>query len=223
MFKNKKVLILAAHPDDETIGCGGTISYLLKNNCEVNVIFFTDGISSRTKSVNEKKKRSKNLQKVVKLMKFKIQKKFNFKDNALDSTPLLYIVKKLETAIKKFKPEIIFTHFFDDLNIDHKLVYQATMTACRPSTNSSVKKIFSYEVPSATDWSLDTSFKPNFFICIDRFFKKKITALKLYGTEMKKYPHPRNIESILINNKLRGHHICRESAEAFRVERFIYD
>ena len=223
MFKNKKVLILAAHPDDETIGCGGTISYLLKNNCEVNVIFFTDGISSRNTSKKEKKKRHSNLQKVVKLMKFKIQKKFNFKDNALDASPLLSIVKKLETEIKKFKPEIVFTHFFDDLNIDHKLVYQATMTACRPSANSTVKKIFSYEVPSATDWSLNASFKPNFFVCIDRFLKKKVTALKLYGTEMKNYPHPRNIESILINNKLRGNHICRESAEAFRLERFIVD
>ena len=107
MFKNKKVLILAAHPDDETIGCGGTISYLLKNNCEVNVIFFTDGISSRNTSKKEKKKRLSNLKKVVKLMKFKIQKKFNFKDNALDASPLLSIVKKLETEIIKFKPECL--------------------------------------------------------------------------------------------------------------------
>ena len=156
-------------------------------------------------------------------MNFKIQKHFNYQDNALDSVPLLNIVKKLEIEIKKFKPEIIFTHFYDDLNIDHKIVYRATMTACRPSPFSSVKKIFSYEVPSATDWSLSENFKPNFFIDINKFLKKKTAALEYYGSEMKNYSHPRNIKSIIMNNKLRGHHICRESAEAFKLERYILD
>ena len=131
MFKQKKILIIAAHPDDEILGCGGTILKNIKTS-KIKVIFLTNGISARSskkKKINERKNESLRLFKYLNLDKPIF---FNFPDNQLDKIPLLKIIKKIESVLRKFNPDEVFTHFENCLNVDHQVTYKATITACRP-------------------------------------------------------------------------------------------
>ena len=228
MIKNKKknLLVVAAHPDDEVLGCGGTILKYSKKGYNINLIFFTDGVGSRINK-NLNKKKIVRINAAIKAAKILGCKKPNFNefpDNELDKISNLKLVKIIENEIKKTKPEIIFTHFKNDLNIDHKKINQALVTACRPQKNRTVKKILFFEVPSSTEWQIDKSkniFNPNWFEDITNEFKKKINAIKCYKDELRKSPHPRSIDGITSLNKWRGSTIGVKYAEAFMLGRFI--
>ena len=166
-MKNNNVLILAAHPDDEAIGCGGTIKYFLNKKYNVGVVFFTDGISSRTNNKKSKETRIRNSNNAKKILGYNLLENFMMKDNQLDTYPLLEIVNKIENIIKYYKPSIVFTHWSNDLNIDHKIVYDATVTATRPYPSQTVQEVYCYEVLSNSDWSFDKSFNPNYFVNIE--------------------------------------------------------
>ena len=175
LSKNKKILIIAAHPDDEILGCGGVISKLKKNN-KIQVVFLTDGVSSRTKNNNKINIRKTESIKLFKYLKIQNPIFFDFSDNELDKSTLLNIVKKVELIIQKFKPNIIFTHYEHCLNIDHKIAYQATITAARPlKKNNFIEQIISYEVPSSTEWRLSNkyTFIPNVYFDISKEIKNK--------------------------------------------------
>ena len=128
---SNKILVIAAHPDDEVLGCGGTLIKYSKMDYEIKIVFMTNGVSSRSKiKKNEILKRKKAAIKACKILGANKPKFFNFKDNQMDSVPLLKIVKVIEKEIYLFKPSIIFTHFNGDLNIDHEITSRATLTAC---------------------------------------------------------------------------------------------
>ena len=166
----KNVLILAAHPDDETLGCGASIAKLSSQNHDIKLLTFTDGESSKEKTLNNNRKNC--LEKVSKILGIKSFKSGNFPDNRMDSTPLLDIIQKLEPIIEKLKPSIIYTHHHGDLNIDHQLTHTAVMTACRPLPNSSVREIYGFEILSSTEWSVSqhSLFNPTFFVDITEQF-----------------------------------------------------
>ena len=218
------ILVVAAHPDDEVLGCGGTIA---KHNFEgdkVHVVFMTDGIKSRTQfsdeDLTERAEASKLAQTILSIETIN---SMGFQDNQMDNVPLLQIVQKLEVIIKEIKPEIIYTHHNGDLNIDHQLTHDAVMTACRPVPNFIVKEIYGFEVLSSTDWSNSQkfTFKPNYFVNITKYFSKKIIAAKAYKKEMRDPPHSRSIKHIEVLAQHRGFSIGVEMAEAFEVYRII--
>ena len=221
-MKNKKILIVAAHPDDEILGCGGTILKLKKNNL-INVIFMTNGTDARGKNKKASQKRISGCYNLFKKLKLKKPIIFNFPDNKLDTVPLLKIVKKIKENISKFKPDIIFTHFDGCLNIDHQITFKATITACRPVKNNTVKQILSFEVPSSTEWSLlkDKKFQPNYYIDISSYIKEKISLMKYYKDEIKPYPHSRSLKSIRSLSEYRGTHVGVKNAEAFYLYRSL--
>ena len=200
-MKSKRVLIIVAHSDDETIGMAGTIrKHVLEGNT-VNVVSMTDGVGSRDKA-NQKSifSRKESAKEASKILGFDWIKQYDFPDNQLDSVPLLKIIKAIESVKADFKPELVYTHSAADLNIDHKIVLQATLTAFRPLNDESCKEIRTFEVPSATDYGHDTltrKFVPNLFIDIQKFEKDKISALQAYSQEMKQYPNSRSVESIM--------------------------
>ena len=173
-MKNKRILVIAAHPDDEILGCGGTISKL-KNENFIEVLFMTNGVSARGNNKKQILRRRKACLNLFKHLSLPIPKNFNFPDNAMDKIPLLKIVKKIEQKIKDYRPDTIITHYSHCLNIDHKITYEAVITACRPLIGSSVKKILSFEIPSSTDWALykGKNFQPNYFIDISKHLKNK--------------------------------------------------
>lgn len=224
-----KILVIAAHPDDEILGCGGTIAKHIKNKDKVKTLILGEGITSR------QPKRNLNLSKnkLEKLKKISIQanKKIGMKDlvhhdlpdNRFDSLEFLDIVKILEKEIFKFKPNIIYTHSSYDLNIDHKIISKATITASRPQNNKFLKKILLFEIPSSSEWQSSEleNFKPNYFVDISKTIKKKINALKIYKNEMKKWPHPRSVRAVKMLSNLRGAQIGCNAAEAFYLARQI--
>jgi N-acetylglucosamine malate deacetylase 1 len=220
--KKNKILIVAAHPDDEILGCGGTM-IKLKNTNDINVVFMTDGISARGVNDSKKKLRRKDCDDLFKYLKLKKPTFFDFPDNKMDEVPLLKIVKKLENLIQNIKPKTIFTHYSDCLNIDHKITSQAVMTACRPLKDSSVKKILSFEILSSTEWAKfkNRGFEPNYFVDISSQFKKKIAAMKFYKKELRKYPHSRSLKAIEALARFRGVSSGVDFAEGFYLNRLI--
>jgi len=226
----KNILVIAAHPDDEVLGCGGTLSKFSKIGYKINVAFFSDGVSARnfknTKTVNEILKRKKSCQKAAKILGIKKIDFFELPDNQFDTVPLLKIVKLVEELIKKYSPSIIFTHYDNDLNIDHRTISKAVMTATRPYPKSPVKKLLFFEIPSSTEWNFSSkpkNFSPNYFVEIDKNLKTKIKAIKCYSQELRKWPHPRSLEGIKNLAKIRGAACGSKTAESFILAREIFN
>ena len=229
MLNKKKILVVAAHPDDEILGCGGTIAKYIKQGAKVKTIILTKGISSRHEKITSK---VKNLQ--LKLYKSSLLANsaigvkeisyYNLPDNEFDNKSLLSLVKLLEKEIKKFKPNKIFTHFINDLNIDHQYAAKAVMTAARPEYHSSVSEIIFFEVNSSTDYQINSNgmqFEPNFFVDISKTLKNKKNALNYYKSEMKKYPHSRSIKAVINKNISIGNSLGLNACEAFQIVRKI--
>ena len=218
--KMNKILVIVAHPDDETLGCGATIAKHTKNGDKVQVVFVADGFSSR-----EVKNGERNLPatEVAGVLGCENPIFLDFPDNQLDVVSLLEIVKKIENIINDLQPNIIYTHYFGDLNIDHQITHKAVMTACRPQPDFCVKEIYSFETLSATHWQSSSmgAFNPNYFVDVSDFMKKKMKALQCYDNEMRKAPHARSYESVENLAKFRGSLVGVNYAEAFLVERLI--
>lgn len=227
MKKNiKSVLIVVAHRDDEILGCGGTIAKLIEDKYKVYAISMTNGVSSRVRSSKKEiEQRYKNSLKASKIIGFNWLNKIsgNFADNAMDSEPLLNIIKVIERAKKITNPEIVITHFPEDLNIDHQIVSSATLTAFRPKTSQTCKKIIAFEVPSSTDFAIYKKeiFKPNYFVDIQKFWNKKKLGLDAYKDEMLKYPNSRSVKGLKNLAHYRGNQVGLNMAEAFQILRII--
>lgn len=223
----KNVLVVAAHPDDEVLGCGGTIAKLVRRGIKVQTLILGEGITSRFDK-REKGLKSKELKKLKisidkagKVLGVKKTFRFEFPDNRFDTVPLLDIIKAIEKVKNKVKPDTVYTHHRGDLNIDHRITYNAVLTACRPIKGETVKKIYSFEIPSSTEWNYTYIFSPNMFVDITKTFEVKIKTLKCYEDELKKFPHPRSEEAIKCIAKRWGSVAGLGCAEAFEVVRTI--
>tara|TARA_B100000963_G_scaffold187057_1_gene162743 strand:- start:30075 stop:30767 length:693 start_codon:yes stop_codon:yes gene_type:complete len=225
----KKILVVCAHPDDEVIGCGGTLAKLSKN-AEINLLIFTDGESSRLNrskrsklNQNIKKKinnRKKMLQKSSKILGIKNFHQHNYEDNQLDNYSNLELTKLIEKYIIKYSPDTIFTHFKNDLNIDHRKIFRAVITATRPFKNKTLKNVLSFEITSSTELSFYSErFNPNFFINIENSIQKKKRALNVYKSQLNKEKGLLTIENIIDISKYRGNFIGCKYAEAFEIIR----
>jgi len=219
----RKILIIAAHPDDEILGAGGTILKHIKNGDEINVLILGDGETSRDIGADIFK-REKQARKIASILRFKSINLEKLPDNRFDSLPLLDIVKKVEKIVNEVEPDIVYTHWRDDLNIDHCITFEAVLTACRPKPGFCVKEILSFEVPSSTEWQVkDAShvFCPNEYVDISDMIDTKLGLLQIYSDELCEYPHPRSVEGVKILAQYRGIEAGLRFAEAFFVVRKI--
>lgn len=222
------ILVIAAHPDDEVLGCGGTIVKHSNMGDNIHVAFLADGVFSRLGEKklqeNELVRRRKSAKKACKILGVNSVSFEDFPDNRMDTVPLLQITQSIEKLIDIHKPSIIYTHHSGDVNIDHKTISNAVITACRPQGKYSVKTILSFEVPSSTEWQVHgggTIFHPNFFEDISETLEKKIKALEVYDEEMRDWPHPRSYKAVKHLANWRGATIGVEAAEAFMLRRHI--
>jgi LmbE family N-acetylglucosaminyl deacetylase len=219
MLKSQKnnILILAAHPDDETLGCGATISKLSKEGHNIQLLTFTDGVGSRrTNEAN----RNPKLQQVSDILGISKYSSGNFPDNEMDTVSLLDICKFIEYNVD-YQPDIIFTHFVGDLNIDHQIVTRAALTVFRPQHGNKMK-IYSYHVPSSTDYNPLVYFDANSYIEVSEDdVKNKIKALEIYDKEMRTYPHTRSYQNVENLIKVWGSEVGLVYCEKFKLIREI--
>jgi len=218
----KKILIIAAHPDDEVLGCGGVIAKQISIGADIQVVFMADGISSRGFSEELLIARKESCLEALKILG--VNKEpifFDLKDNQLDAYPLLELVQKIEKIYTDFLPDVVYTHNNHDLNIDHQITFKAVMTAARPISFPSIKEIYSFEVLSSSEWSLTRRFNPNLYVDITNFLPKKIEALKCYDSELSILPNPRSISGIENLSKVRGSEVGVAAAETFEIIRLV--
>ena len=221
------ILVLVAHSDDETIGLGGTIAKHVKNGDSVFCKYFTDGISSREGiqiDQDSNKNRINSSILASKILGFNWLENSNYPDNRMDSVPRLKVIKEIEKIKENINPEIIYTHSPSDLNIDHRIIAESTLTAFRPKAEEIFKEIRLFEVLSATDYghkSITDSFNPNLYIDISKTWEIKLKALNAYSDEMNKFPNSRSIEGLKNLAKYRGSQSGLFYAESFEVIRRI--
>lgn len=228
-----KILVIAAHPDDEVLGMGGTILRHSNVGDKIKIIYLATGITSRKKYSNKAKTKNQNktenseysiqqlrrdTKKSSQILKVSNINFYDFPDNELDSIPLLKLVQVIENEIIQFKPNIIYTNHFGDLNVDHRITYNATLTACRPLGNK-IKELISFEVPSSTEWNYPKRFNPNYFINIEKELPKKIKAFEMFKSEIRKFPHPRSSKNLRLNAERWGSVSGFKAAEAFEMIR----
>jgi LmbE family N-acetylglucosaminyl deacetylase len=221
---SKSVLVVAAHADDEALGCGGTIARHVAEGDIVHGLFIADGVSSREDAnCDALTMRETAAQKAHSLLGFSSIKYLGFPDNRLDEVNLLDIVKSVERSLQAIMPNVIYTHHYGDLNIDHRIAHQAVMTACRPTPDSSVTEIYTFEIMSSTEWSSlgHSPFLPAYYVNISEYLELKLDVLKAYELEMRDMPHSRSIEHLEALARHRGHSVGVNAAEAFMVMRNI--
>ncbi len=210
------VLVLAAHPDDETLGCGATTARLSTEGHNVRLLTFTDGTGARGETEN----RNSKLARCAEILGIAGYNYGNFPDNKMDSVPLLEICKFIEDNVD-FVPDIIFTHHPGCLNIDHSIVYKATVTVFRPQTGNNIN-IYSYYVPSSTDYNPLSNFVGNTYFNVAAYKDIKLKCLEeCYGEEMRDYPHTRSYQNIENLMKTWGSEVGLEYAEKFQLIRSI--
>lgn len=227
ILKNSKILVVAAHPDDDILGCGGTLAKAISLKAKIKILFLGEGVSSRYKFGEEDKLKVLNAQNIRKRECINSLKVLGIKDyvfenrlcTRFDELPLLDLVKSVEKSIQQFKPTIIFTHNKSEVNIDHKLTYDAVEVATRPSKKSSLKEIYSFEIVCSGNFTFEKKFSPTTYVNISKFFKKKIKSIKQYKNENKNFPHPRSIMGVEILARYRGMQSSSNFSEAFKLER----
>ncbi|TKX30206.1 GlcNAc-PI de-N-acetylase [Campylobacter sp. MIT 12-5580] len=225
-MKNK-ILIVAAHPDDEVLGCFGTAARLIQEGSEVYTLVLGEGKTSR-KDQRQLAKHEKDFaileQECIKaneLIGVKELFRTKFADNRFDSINLLDIIKEVEKIKNKIKPNIIFTHYEKDLNIDHQLCFKAVLTASRSLIGECVKEIYSFEVLSSTEFNYPLSFSPNVYFDISQTLELKLEAMNIYKSELCDFPHQRSLENIKHNAKYHGIRMGVKYAEAFIAIRIL--
>ena len=215
-----RILVVCAHPDDETLGLGGTIKSHTVKKDSVFVLCFSHGQFDRDESEIGIKRREEQARSAFKILGVKNSKFLRYPDQKLDSISLTKLAKDIESIINKVKPNIVYTHFWEDMNQDHKRVFEASLIATRQVPKSSVTELICYETPSSTDWGRRT-FQPNYFVDISKTVESKLKALKNYKDEVGKYPHPRSIKSVRSRASFWGTTVGRKFAEAFIIVRKI--
>jgi LmbE family N-acetylglucosaminyl deacetylase len=223
------VLVVAAHPDDEILGCGGTMTCLAREGHEVRIAILAEGMSSRyAHREDADQQQLQHLHARAQQAADKVGAKelvlCKLPDNRLDTVPLLDVVKTVEDLVARFRPEIIYTHHPGDLNVDHGVVHRAVLTATRPMTGQCVRDVYAFEVPSSTEWAfqrLEPSFRPNVFVDIADSLETKIAALACYDTETRKFPHPRSPEALRAIATRWGSVVGLQAAEAFELIRSV--
>lgn len=231
-LRNKKILIVVAHPDDEILGLGGTMAHLIKNyDVKTKVIILGEGITSRSDNRNpdlwrnELETHRNNILQAQKAIGYHKVGIYDFPDNRFDSVAVLDIIKTIEKEKLDFNPDVIFTHHGGDVNIDHQRTFDAVITCCRPMAHESVKTIITFETMSGTEWRASTDpkhFIPNLFVSItEEELNAKIKAMESYEYEKRIYPHPRSPEALKIVAQRWGVAMGVPYAEAFCLVRNI--
>ena len=221
----KRVLVVAAHPDDETYGVGGTIVRHVRRGDSVSVLILTDGVTARHNATELQKSAARKACAVLGVQEVHFA---DLADQRLDGTPLLEVIRPIEKLFQELQPQVVYTHHHGDSNQDHRTAFAATLVAVRPIGNHPVERLLCYEVASSTEWGpplVDWAFLPNVFVDISATLGAKLRALEAYRetyqSEVKRFPHPRSPEGVRVYAQQRGITVGMQVAEAFVLVREV--
>jgi LmbE family N-acetylglucosaminyl deacetylase len=223
----RTALVVSAHPDDEALGCGATIARLAAQGTDVHLLFLADGVNARREAARDEDslaRRRRMGDDAARILGATAPVYLDFPDNRLDGVDLLDVIAEIERIAVPLAPEVVFTHFPGDLNVDHRVCAQAVTTAFRPTAGHSVRAVCSFEVPSSTEWAFGVAgqaFLPNLFHDVTGFLPQKLAALDAYAEEMRPFPHPRSPENVTALARSRGASAGVGAAEAFQVLRLV--
>ena len=218
------VLVVAAHPDDEVLGCGATIARHAAAGERVHLLILADGVGARVGADPEAlPARAAAANAAAAKLGAEAPRLLGLPDNRLDTMPLLDIIRHIEAVVAELRPRILYTHHAGDLNIDHRIAHQAAMTACRPVPGACVRRICCFEIPSSTGWQAPGAgeFMPNWYVDVSATIKAKTEALDDYRAELRAWPHARSIEAIEHLARWRGASVGVAAAEAFMLVRAL--
>jgi LmbE family N-acetylglucosaminyl deacetylase len=225
----KRVLVVAAHADDETLGCGGVLSKHADEGDDTAIVFLTDGTTSRYGAGGATaSSRKEAMVKALGIMGVGEHRLHDFPDNAMDSVPLLEVARAVEAFCEDWgMPDVLYVHHAGDLNVDHQVARRAALTCFRPQPQAGglPAMILSFEVLSSSGWSgisYNTPFVPCCYRNISGVLDRKLEALGAYAEEMRPWPHARSVEAVKALAHYRGSVVGMEAAEAFVVERLVY-
>ncbi|MBV8659851.1 MAG: PIG-L family deacetylase [Burkholderiales bacterium] len=227
--QRESVLVVAAHPDDEVLGCGGAMAFHADRGDDVRVIIVAQGEVSRLDAPSVASQGTSDAladaaRAASAVLGVSDVTLLGLPDNQLDALPLLQVVKPIERIVAQYRPSIVYTHHFGDLNVDHRVVHGAVLTACRPLPGSSVRVIRCFEVPSSTEWNTPSgslAFAPNCHMDVSLQLSRKLDALREYPMEMRPFPHARSYEAVEALARWRGASVGLDAAEAFMSVREI--
>lgn len=226
----KTALVVAAHPDDEILGCGATVAKMRSQGWVVHHLILAEGVTSRvnrrnqTESSEELDALRQAARQAAGVLGVSDVSFGGFPDNRMDGVDLLDVVKVIEACIGTLNPYRVFTHHYGDVNVDHRIVHEAVAAATRPVPGHSVRQVIYFEIPSSTEWRSSGSvqpFLPNMYVDIHGYLPLKRKALEAYGAEMREFPHPRSIEAVEHLAAWRGAAAGFHAAEAFHIGRWI--
>ena len=215
---NKKVLVIAAHPDDELLGCGATVIKHVKNGDRVRSIILCEGETMRSQDGSQKRSATED---AANILGVESTVCIGLPDQHLDTLPIVDVIKPIEKAVNEFRPNVVYVHSEADVNKDHQIVFEAALVALRPK-NDFIKEIYSFYTVGATDWGYPRSFSPDTWIGFDEsIMKQKLKAFSCYETELCDYPHPRSLRTIENLAMITGNQCCMEYAESFETIRRV--
>jgi LmbE family N-acetylglucosaminyl deacetylase len=222
------VLVVAAHPDDEVLGCGATIARLAQSGAAVHVAIFGEGITSRHASRAEAdpaelSRLRDTSRRVADRLGVAELHQYDLPDNRFDSVDLLDVVKLVEALVQRIAPQTLFTHHSGDVNVDHEVLHRAVLAATRPLAGAPVREVLAFEVPSSTEWAFSqlAPFRPSVFYDVTSTLDAKLAAMELYEGEARPAPHPRSPEALAALARQRGSAAGVHAAEAFELVRAI--
>ncbi|MEU1475419.1 PIG-L deacetylase family protein [Streptomyces sp. NPDC005760] len=216
------VLVLAAHPDDELLGAGGTLARHARDGDDVHAVVLTEGASSRYRE-GLGEQLAKSAERAARVLKLASLELWSLPDQRLDALPLIEVVQQVETVVDALRPDLVYTHFPGDVNSDHGVVARAAWTACRPYVLPGLRRFAVFETPSSTEWawSADHPFTPSLHIDITSTLDDKLEAMSCYETEVRDYPHPRSLRALRERAAYWGSRVGRHAAEPFQVLREV--
>jgi LmbE family N-acetylglucosaminyl deacetylase len=217
----RTALVVAAHADDEALGCGGTIARLAAQGADVHLLFLADGVSSRPGADEDAAavaRRRAMGDRAASVLGAAPPVYLDLPDNRMDGIDLLDVISGIEQHAAALQPDVVLTSFAGDLNVDHRTCAQAVATAFRPTPGQPVRAVLSFEIASSTEWAFGVTgglFAPTCFVDIEAYLPQKLAALEAYAEEMRRFPHPRSAEAVTALARLRGSTVGVAAAEAF--------
>jgi LmbE family N-acetylglucosaminyl deacetylase len=218
-----KILVIAAHPDDELLGLGGTLARHVADGDEVTAVIVSEGASARYATGAEDLLRSSG-RAAAAVLGLRDLRFLGLPDQRLDAGPIIDVIQPIERVVDDVRPDVVYTHHWGDINRDHRIVNEAVLVACRPVGADYPRSLLFFETPSSTEWSsTDPScqFTPNVFVDIGATIEKKLEAMACYTSELRPAPHPRSLEALRSRAEYWGQIVGRAYAEAFVLAREV--